>query len=124
MVHMARNMRVPPNSASLAEAKKRTLEFFRMCCRSIPEIMEIYNLYDVVSPSQLRYAVAAEVRKNSNVTNPKFMNLAGSGYMNHFDLGCSFIRVMDRVKQYHVQIRGKKIHFLVIASVKIVTLPA
>lgn len=35
--------------------------------------MEIYNLYDVVSPSQLRYAVAAEVRKNSNVTNPKVL---------------------------------------------------
>ncbi|XP_019257578.1 PREDICTED: NADH dehydrogenase [ubiquinone] 1 alpha subcomplex subunit 6-like [Nicotiana attenuata] len=75
MAHMVRNMRVPPNSASLAEAKNRTLEFFRMCCRSIPEIMDMYNLYDVVSPSQLRSAVAAEVRKNSNVTNPKVIDM-------------------------------------------------
>ncbi|PHT67039.1 NADH dehydrogenase [ubiquinone] 1 alpha subcomplex subunit 6 [Capsicum annuum] len=73
MAQMARSMRVPPNSTSLSEAKKRTLEFFRMCCRSIPEIMDIYNLYDVVTPSQLRSAVASEVRKNSNVTNPKVL---------------------------------------------------
>uniref|UniRef100_M0ZV06 NADH ubiquinone oxidoreductase B14 subunit n=1 Tax=Solanum tuberosum TaxID=4113 RepID=M0ZV06_SOLTU len=53
MVHMARNMRVPQNSASLAKAKKRTLEFFRMCYRSVPEYVEIYNLYDIVSPSKL-----------------------------------------------------------------------
>ncbi|XP_060174202.1 NADH dehydrogenase [ubiquinone] 1 alpha subcomplex subunit 6 [Lycium barbarum] len=75
MAQMVRNMRVPPNSVSLSEAKKRTLEFFRLCCRSIPEIMDIYNLYDVVSPSQLRSAVAAEVRKYSNVTNPKVIDM-------------------------------------------------
>ncbi|KAF3667666.1 DEAD-box ATP-dependent RNA helicase 37 [Capsicum annuum] len=75
MAQMARSMRVPPNSTSLSEAKKRTLEFFRMCCRSIPEIMDIYNLYDVVTPSQLRSAVASEVRKNSNVTNPKVIDM-------------------------------------------------
>lgn len=33
--------------------------------------MEIYNLHDVVTPSQLRSAAAAEVRKNANITNPK-----------------------------------------------------
>ncbi|WMV54780.1 hypothetical protein MTR67_048165 [Solanum verrucosum] len=75
MVHMARNMRVPQNSASLAETKKRTLKFFRMCCRSVPEYVEIYNLYDISSPSKLRFVVTAEVRKNSNVTNPKVIDM-------------------------------------------------
>ncbi|PHT98036.1 NADH dehydrogenase [ubiquinone] 1 alpha subcomplex subunit 6 [Capsicum chinense] len=37
--------------------------------------MDIYNLYDVVTPSQLRSAVASEVRKNSNVTNPKVIDM-------------------------------------------------
>lgn len=33
--------------------------------------MEIYNLHDVVKPTELRSSVAAEIRKNSHVTNPK-----------------------------------------------------
>lgn len=37
--------------------------------------MKIYNLHDVVSPSQLRSAAAAEIRKNANVTNPKVIDL-------------------------------------------------
>ncbi|KAF3667322.1 NADH dehydrogenase [ubiquinone] 1 alpha subcomplex subunit 6 [Capsicum baccatum] len=76
MAHiMLKKLKVPANSGSLEEARSRTFEFFRMCCRSIPHIMEIYNLYDVVTPSQLRSAAAAEVRKNSNVTNPKVIDM-------------------------------------------------
>lgn len=74
MAHMLRNLRVPQNSASLEEARTRTFEFFRMCCRSIPQIMEIYNLDDVVSPSQLRSAAAAHVRKNASVTDPRVLS--------------------------------------------------
>lgn len=33
--------------------------------------MEIYNLDDVVSKSQLRSTIASEIRKNSHVTDPK-----------------------------------------------------
>ncbi|XVF24496.1 hypothetical protein REPUB_Repub13aG0133100 [Reevesia pubescens] len=33
--------------------------------------MDIYNLDDVVTKSQLRSTIAAEIRKNSHVTNPK-----------------------------------------------------
>lgn len=36
--------------------------------------MEIYNLHDVVSPSQLRSAAAAHVRKNAGVTNPRVLS--------------------------------------------------
>ncbi|XP_009612066.1 NADH dehydrogenase [ubiquinone] 1 alpha subcomplex subunit 6-like [Nicotiana tabacum] len=75
MAHMLRNLRVPQNSASLEEARTRTFEFFRMCCRSIPQVMEIYNLHDVVSPSQLRSAAAAHVRKNAGVTNPRVIDM-------------------------------------------------
>ncbi|KAK4737170.1 hypothetical protein R3W88_000867 [Solanum pinnatisectum] len=75
MSQILKSLKVPPNSASLEEARTRTFEFFRMCCRSIPHVMEIYNLHDVVSPSQLRSAAAAEVRKNANVTNPKVIDM-------------------------------------------------
>lgn len=33
--------------------------------------MDIYNLQDVVTPSELRSSVAAQIRKNAHVTNPK-----------------------------------------------------
>ncbi|KAG2633829.1 hypothetical protein PVAP13_2NG166103 [Panicum virgatum] len=33
--------------------------------------MEIYNLDDVVTPSQLRSTIAEEIRKYQNITNPK-----------------------------------------------------
>ncbi|KAD1469138.1 hypothetical protein E3N88_42787 [Mikania micrantha] len=64
-------VKVPPNSATLAEARHRTFDFFRAACRSIPAIMDIYNLYDVVNPSQLRSTIASEIRKNAHITNPK-----------------------------------------------------
>lgn len=71
MSQILRNLKVQPNSANMEEARKRTFEFFKLACRSIPRIMEIYNLHDVVKPTELRSTVAAEIRKNSHVTNPK-----------------------------------------------------
>ncbi|CAI9106745.1 OLC1v1005964C1 [Oldenlandia corymbosa var. corymbosa] len=75
MAHMMRNLKVQPNSTSLEEARKRTFDFFRMACRSIPSIMDIYNLQDVVAPSELRSSVAAQIRKNSHVSNPKVIDM-------------------------------------------------
>ncbi|KAK4406420.1 NADH dehydrogenase [ubiquinone] 1 alpha subcomplex subunit [Sesamum angolense] len=50
MASSLKYVRVPPNSASLAEARQRVFEFFKTACRSIPSIMEIYTLHDVVAP--------------------------------------------------------------------------
>lgn len=66
-----RSVKVPPNSATLEEARRRTFDFFRTACRSLPHVMKIYNLDDVVTISELRSAVSSEIRKNANVTNPK-----------------------------------------------------
>uniref|UniRef100_A0A3P6BAE2 NADH dehydrogenase [ubiquinone] 1 alpha subcomplex subunit 6 n=1 Tax=Brassica oleracea TaxID=3712 RepID=A0A3P6BAE2_BRAOL len=70
-----RKIGVPPNSANLTEARRRVFDFFRAACRSIPTIMDIYNLQDVVSPSQLRFAISAQIRNNAHVTDPKVINL-------------------------------------------------
>ncbi|KAM1176023.1 hypothetical protein ACFX15_027844 [Malus domestica] len=75
MSFIQRAVKVPPNSASLDEARHRVFDFFRAACRSIPTIMEIYNLDDVVTPSHLRTVVASEIRKNANVTNPKVIDM-------------------------------------------------
>ncbi|CAH9073162.1 unnamed protein product [Cuscuta epithymum] len=75
MAHLIKSFKVPPNSVSLDEARHRTFEFFRMCCRSIPHIMEIYNLQDVVTPTHLRSSVASEFRRNSSITNPKVIDM-------------------------------------------------
>ncbi|CAL4956618.1 unnamed protein product [Urochloa decumbens] len=73
MAFTMRAVKVPPNSASLEEARHRVFDFFKQACRSIPTVMEIYNLDDVVTPSQLRSTIAKEIRKNQNITNPKGM---------------------------------------------------
>ncbi|PWA60172.1 LYR family of Fe/S cluster biogenesis protein [Artemisia annua] len=71
----AARVKVPPNSATLEEARHRTFDFFRAACRSIPSVMDIYNLYDVTTPSQLRSAIAAQIRKNAHITNPKVIDM-------------------------------------------------
>ncbi|PPS12334.1 hypothetical protein GOBAR_AA08314 [Gossypium barbadense] len=71
MAFTLRSVKVPPNSASLEEARSRVFDFFRQACRSIPTIMDIYNLDDVVTKSELRSSISSEIRKNSHVTNPK-----------------------------------------------------
>ncbi|KAF2323729.1 hypothetical protein GH714_036737 [Hevea brasiliensis] len=70
-----RSVKVPANSASLEEARARVFDFFRTACRSIPQIMDIYNLQDVVTVSQLRSTIASEIRKNSSITNSKVIDL-------------------------------------------------
>ncbi|KDP40546.1 hypothetical protein JCGZ_24545 [Jatropha curcas] len=75
MAFTLRSLKVPPNSASLEEARARVFDFFRTACRSIPTIMDIYNLQDVVTVSELRSSIASQIRKNSNVTNPKVIDM-------------------------------------------------
>ncbi|GAB2226959.1 hypothetical protein Droror1_Dr00008758 [Drosera rotundifolia] len=75
MSFTARALKVPPSSASLEEARGRVFEFFKSACRSIPSIIEIYNLQDVATASQLRSTVAAEIRKNAHIDNPKVIDL-------------------------------------------------
>ncbi|OIV89388.1 hypothetical protein TanjilG_22351 [Lupinus angustifolius] len=70
-----RNVKVPPNSASLDEAKHRVFDFFREACRSLPSVMEIYNLYDVVKVSELRSFISYQIRKNTHVTDPKVIDM-------------------------------------------------
>ncbi|KAI4323571.1 hypothetical protein L6164_023166 [Bauhinia variegata] len=70
-----RSIKVLPNSASLEEARGRVFDFFKAACRSLPSVMETYNIYDVVTVSQLRSTVAAEIRKNSHVTDPKVIDM-------------------------------------------------
>ncbi|KAM2157132.1 hypothetical protein ACFX1R_042739 [Malus domestica] len=47
----------------------------RAACRSIPTIMEIYNLDDVVTPFHLLTVITSKIRKNANVTNPKVIDM-------------------------------------------------
>lgn len=66
-----RSVKVPPNSVNIEEARRCVFDFFRQACRSIPSVIDMYNLDDVVTVSQLRSNIASEIRKNSHVTNPK-----------------------------------------------------
>ncbi|KAL8529256.1 hypothetical protein ACS0TY_006617 [Phlomoides rotata] len=75
MESLLRYVRVPPNSASMEEARRHVFDFFKTACRSIPRIMEVYNLDDVVTPSQLRTTVSSMIRKNAHVTNPKVIDM-------------------------------------------------
>ncbi|TKY68345.1 NADH dehydrogenase of ubiquinone 1 alpha subcomplex subunit 6 [Spatholobus suberectus] len=75
MANVLRTVKVPPNSASLEEARQRVFDFFRTACRSLPTVMEIYNLHDVVAVSRLRSTIASEIRKNTHVTNPKVIDM-------------------------------------------------
>ncbi|XP_023552714.1 NADH dehydrogenase [ubiquinone] 1 alpha subcomplex subunit 6 [Cucurbita pepo subsp. pepo] len=75
MAFTVRGLKVPPNSASLEEARNRVFDFFRSACRSLPAIMDIYNLDDVTTISQIRSTIASEIRKNSHVTDPKVIDM-------------------------------------------------
>ncbi|CAI9770459.1 unnamed protein product [Fraxinus pennsylvanica] len=75
MASTVKYVRVPPNSANMEEARKRVFEFFKTACRSIPTVMDIYVLDDVVKPSPLRSSVASEIRKNVHVTDPKVIDM-------------------------------------------------
>ncbi|GAA0159129.1 hypothetical protein Leryth_022636 [Lithospermum erythrorhizon] len=95
VAQVLKQFRVQPNSTSLEEARKRTFEFFKLACRSIPSIMEIYTLEDVVHPSQLRASVLAEIRKNAHITNPKVIDLLLFKAMEELK------NVVDHSKQRH-----------------------
>lgn len=71
MAFTMRAVKVPPNSANLEEARARVFDFFKAACRSLPTVMDIYNLDDVVTVSQLRSSIASQIRKNSHVSDPK-----------------------------------------------------
>jgi NADH dehydrogenase (ubiquinone) 1 alpha subcomplex subunit 6 len=71
MAFTMRAVKVPPPSASLEEARHRVFEFFKSACRSLPKVMEIYTLHDVVTVSELRSAISSQFRKNAHITNPK-----------------------------------------------------
>ncbi|XP_057978777.1 NADH dehydrogenase [ubiquinone] 1 alpha subcomplex subunit 6 [Malania oleifera] len=90
-----RVLRVTANSVNLQEARGRTFDLFKSACRSIPSIMEIYNLYDVVTPSQLRTSIASQIRKNAHVTDPKVIDMLLFKGMEELD------NVVQHSKQRH-----------------------
>ncbi|KNA19149.1 hypothetical protein SOVF_064180 [Spinacia oleracea] len=67
--------KVPPNSANLEEARKRVFDFFKLACRSLPKVMDIYNLDDVATISQLRSTIASQLRKNAHIKDPKVIDM-------------------------------------------------
>ncbi|KAG9456942.1 hypothetical protein H6P81_001450 [Aristolochia fimbriata] len=75
MAHALRNAKVPPNSATLAEAKSHVIDLFKKACRSLPTVMNLYHLDDIITVSQLRSAVSSKFRKNAHITNPKVIDL-------------------------------------------------
>ncbi|ESW05714.1 hypothetical protein PHAVU_011G203300 [Phaseolus vulgaris] len=75
MASAFRSVKVLPNSASMEEARQRVFNFFREACRSLPSVMEIYNIYDVTSVAHLRSTIASEIRKNIHVSDPKVIDM-------------------------------------------------
>lgn len=57
--------------------------------------MEIYNLHDVATISQLRSAVASQIRKNSHVNDPKVIDMMV--FKGYEELG----NVVEQAKQRH-----------------------
>ena len=86
---------VLPNSANVEEARKRTFDFFRMACRALPSVMEIYNLHDVVTISQLRSTISSMIRKNAQITNPKVIDMLLFKGMEELT------NIVDHAKQRH-----------------------
>ncbi|KAL5771949.1 hypothetical protein ACOSQ2_011873 [Xanthoceras sorbifolium] len=78
MAFRLRSVKVPPNSVSLEEARSRVFDLFRSSRRSIHATMVVHNLDDVVSKSQLRSTISAEIRKNSHVTKSKLATILRS----------------------------------------------
>ncbi|KAL9407161.1 hypothetical protein Peur_004133 [Populus x canadensis] len=70
-----RVMKVAGNSRNVEEARARVFDFFKLACRSLPAVMDIYNLDDVVNKSQLRSAISSQIRKNAHVTNAKVIDM-------------------------------------------------
>jgi NADH dehydrogenase (ubiquinone) 1 alpha subcomplex subunit 6 len=66
-----RNLPTGLGSASFEEARGRSVEFFRVVCRSLPKLMDLYNLHDVTTLAELRGKTAQLFRKHAGVTNAK-----------------------------------------------------
>ncbi|KAL0007195.1 hypothetical protein SO802_008697 [Lithocarpus litseifolius] len=90
-----RAVKVPPNSASLEEARHRVIDFFKTACRSIPTIIDIYNLDEVATVSELRSSVAAQIRKNSHLTNTKVIDMLLLKGVEEFN------NIVEHAKQRH-----------------------
>ncbi|EPS70771.1 hypothetical protein M569_03994 [Genlisea aurea] len=75
MASSLKYLSVPANSANLEEARGRVFDLFRMACRSVPSIIEMYTLDEMVTPSQLRSTIASQIRRNAQVTNPKVIDM-------------------------------------------------
>ncbi|KAL9247769.1 hypothetical protein vseg_021164 [Gypsophila vaccaria] len=88
-------VKVSANSANVEEARKRVFEFFKTACRSLPSVMEIYNLYDIATISQLRSNIAAQIRKNAHVNDPKVIDMLV--FKGAEELG----NVVEQAKQRH-----------------------
>eukprot|EP00271_Cylindrocystis_brebissonii_P016117 TRINITY_DN39327_c0_g1_i1.p1 TRINITY_DN39327_c0_g1~~TRINITY_DN39327_c0_g1_i1.p1 ORF type:complete len:150 (-),score=37.28 TRINITY_DN39327_c0_g1_i1:1169-1618(-) len=63
------------SSASLEEARIRSLDFFREVCRALPSIMDRFILDEVTTLAEMRSKVAIEFRKHAGVTNPKVVDM-------------------------------------------------
>ncbi|KAK7828510.1 NADH dehydrogenase [ubiquinone] 1 alpha subcomplex subunit 6 [Quercus suber] len=90
-----RAVKVPPNSASLEEARHRVIDFFKTVCRSIPTIIDIYNLDEVATVSELRSSAAAQIRKNSHITNTKVIDMLLLKGVEEFN------NIVEHAKQRH-----------------------
>ncbi|KAJ4980181.1 hypothetical protein NE237_010961 [Protea cynaroides] len=66
-------IQIPQPKAEILHS--RETEFAGEACRSIPTIMDIYYLEDVVTKSELRSSVSAEIRKNAHVKDPKVIDM-------------------------------------------------
>ncbi|KMZ62648.1 NADH dehydrogenase [ubiquinone] 1 alpha subcomplex subunit 6 [Zostera marina] len=75
MAFTMRALKVPPNSVTVEEARSKVFDFVRTACRSLPKIMQIYNIEEVVTISQLRSTISKEIRKNENIDNPKVIDM-------------------------------------------------
>jgi len=62
-------------SATIEEANKRALLFFREVCRTLPLIIERYNLSEIITAEELRSRVADEFRKHKGASNPKVVDM-------------------------------------------------
>ncbi|RWR75928.1 NADH dehydrogenase ubiquinone 1 alpha subcomplex subunit 6 [Cinnamomum micranthum f. kanehirae] len=95
MAFTMRAVKVPPNSVNLEEARTRTFQFFKAACRSIPTVIDIYNLHDVATVSQLRSTIASEIRKNAHINNPKVIDMLLFKAMEELN------NVVEHAKQRH-----------------------
>eukprot|EP00897_Mesotaenium_endlicherianum_P008440 jgi/Mesen1/7624/ME000004S07896 len=57
------------------EAKGKVMELFRDVCRSLPMLMQQYNLGELITLPELRSTIASAFRKHSRVSNPQVIDM-------------------------------------------------